>query len=181
MSLIEIFLLAVALGVDCFVVSFSQGLFYKNNRLITAMQLAVVMGVFQGLMPIIGFVGAYYTKFLIEPYSKLVVFAVFMLLGMQFIFESVKKEEKQKIQCLSFGCLISLGIATSIDALVSGVSLNYTMTSLSKSCFIIGGVSFVMSLIGFYITSLFKNIKINYLQFLGGLILIFLGAKVLIF
>ena len=168
LSLIEIFLLAVALGVDCFVVSFSQGLFYKNNRLITAMQ-------------IIGFVGADYTKFLIEPYSKLVVFAVFMLLGMQFIFESVKKEEKQKIQCLSFGCLISLGIATSIDALVSGVSLNYTMTSLSKSCFIIGGVSFVMSLIGFYITSLFKNIKINYLQFLGGLILIFLGAKVLIF
>lgn len=181
MNLFDILLLAVALGVDCFVVSFSQGLFYCTDRIKTALKLAITMGLFQGLMPIIGYVGADYMKVLLRPYSKLIVFIVFMLLGMQFILEAMKKSEDKKIHCLSIGCLLSLGVATSIDALVSGVSLNYTLTTLPNACIIIGLVSFLMSLAGFYITNLFKKIKINYLQFAGGLILIFLAAKVFYF
>ena len=132
LNLFDILLLAVALGVDCFVVSFSQGLFYSVDRIKTALKLAITMGLFQGLMPIIGYVGADYMRVLLRPYSKLIVFIVFMLLGMQFILEAIKKGDEKKIQCLSIGCLISLGIATSIDALVSGVSLNYTYTSLAR-------------------------------------------------
>ncbi len=181
MNLFDILLLAIALGVDCFVVSFSQGLFYSTDRIKTALKLAITMGLFQGLMPIIGYVGADYMRTLLRPYSKFIVFVVFMLLGMQFILEALRKGEEKKIQCLSIGCLISLGIATSIDALVSGVSLNYTSTSLSLACIVVGLVSFLMSLAGFYITNLFKKIKINYLQFIGGLILLFLAVKVFYF
>ena len=166
---------------DCFVASFAQGLFYKSDRIKTALKLAVTMGLFQGLMPIIGYIGAGYMKMFLRPYCKFIVFAVFMLLGMQFVLESMRKSENKKLCCLSIGCLISLGVATSIDALVSGVSLNYTTTLLSESCITIGLVAALMSATGFYLTNLFRNIQTKYLQLSGGLILIFLALKVYYF
>lgn len=181
MNLFEILLLSIALGVDCFMVSFAQGLFYKNDRLKTSLKLAVTMGLFQGLMPIVGYIGADYMKMMLRPYCKFIVFAVFMLLGMQFILESMRKNENKKISCLSIGCLISLGIATSIDALISGVSLNYTTSMLLNSCVTIGLVATIMSLLGFYLTNLFKNIQTKYLQLAGGLILVFLAIKIFYF
>lgn len=176
MSLIDIVLLAVALGIDCLVVSFSQGLIFTNNRLKNLLRLAFVMGVFQGLMPIIGYVGADYLYKIIVPFSKWMVFAIFLILGLKFIGESFKPKEEE-VQCIELKCLLGLGLATSIDALVAGASIRLTETSLLISCLIIGVTSFFMSVVGFSSGKLFKNIHPKYLEIAGGLILVILAVK----
>ena len=176
MSLIDVLLLAIALGVDCMVVSFAQGLIFTQNRVKNSIALAFSMGGFQGTMPVIGYVGANYIHDFIAPYSKWLVFTIFFILGLKFILEAFQEKEEE-ICCIGLRCLISLGIATSIDALVAGTNINLTSTPLVSTSIIIGLASFVMSLIGFWIGNLGKNFQSKYLEISGGMILIFLALK----
>lgn len=179
MNLIDIILLAIALGIDCFVASFSQGLIFSANRLKNSLTLALVMGAFQGGMPVIGYVGADYIYNLLVPFSKWIIFAIFFILGVKFIAESFKPKDDE-IQCIGLRCLIGLGIATSIDALVSGASLRLSVTNLLSAGIIIGLVSFLMSLGGFWLGNFIKTIPAKYLECGGGIILILLAVKAVI-
>lgn len=176
MTLIDIILLAIALGIDCFVVSFSQGLIFQNNRFKNSFNLALVMGFFQGFMPVIGYVGTNSLYKLIVPFSKWIVFGIFLTLGLKFIVDSFTPKEEQ-VQCIGWKCLCGLGIATSIDALVSGATIRLTETSLPLSVCLIGLVSFLMSICGFYSGNFIKNIPPKYLEITGGVILILLAIK----
>lgn len=176
MTLIDIILLAIALGIDCFVVSFSQGLIFKNNRLKNSLNLALVMGFFQGFMPVIGYVGTNSLYKLIVPFSKWIVFGIFLTLGLKFIVDSFAPKEEQA-QCIGWKCLCGLGIATSIDALVSGATIRLTGTSLALSVSLIGLASFLMSISGFWSGNFIKNIPSKYLEITGGVILILLAIK----
>ena len=176
MSLIDIILLAIALGIDCLLVSFSQGLIFKYCRLKNSLLLAIIMGIFQGAMPVIGYIGTNSLYKYLVPFSKWIVFGIFFILGMKFIADAFQPKE-EKICCIGLRCLIGLGVATSIDALVSGVSLKLTGTSLLQSCLIIGTVSFAMSILGFWSGSFIKNIRPKYLEISGGAILILLALK----
>lgn len=179
MNLIDLILLAIALGIDCLVASFSQGLIFNTNRLKSSLQLAIVMGVFQGGMPLIGYAGTDYMYKLVVPYSKWIVFGIFLILGLKFILESFQTK-KEEIQCIGLKCLIGLGVATSIDALVSGSTLRLTETNLLVSGLIIGVVSFLMSMAGFWSGNYVKNIPSKYLEIVGGIILILLAVKTVI-
>jgi len=176
LNLIDVFLLAIALGIDCLVVSFAHGLIFTQNRVENSLKLATFTGGFQGIMPIIGFIGTDYIYDFIEPFSKWLVFAIFLILGMKFIFEAFQPKE-DKVCCLGIKCLIGLGIATSIDALVAGASLNLTETPLFSSALIIGIFSFVMSLGGFWLGNFGKIFSSKYLEITGGMILVFLALK----
>ena len=176
MTLIDIILLAIALGIDCFVVSFSQGLIFKNNRFKNSFNLALVMGFFQGFMPVIGYIGTNSLYKLIVPFSKWIVFGIFLTLGLKFIVDSFAPKEEQ-VQCIGWKCLCGLGIATSIDALVSGATIRLTETSLPLSVCLIGLASFLMSICGFYSGNFIKNIPSKYLEITGGVILILLAIK----
>lgn len=178
MSLLTIFLLAVALGMDCFVVSFSQGLIYKSDKIKNSLLLALSMGFFQWLMPFIGYFGTSSIVSFIEPFSKWIIFIIFFILGIKFIIESFE-EKQQEALCIDLKCLICLGIATSIDALASGVSIKLTYTSIIFSTFIIGVMSFFLSLSGFFIANYFKKIPSKCLEITGGLILIGLAVDAL--
>lgn len=134
------------------------------------------MGIFQGIMPIIGYVGTNSLYKLLVPYSRWIVFAIFFTLGAKFILESFQPKENE-VQCIGFKCLMSLSFATSIDALVAGASLKLTNTGLLTSVLIIGFASFLMSLIGFWVGNFVKNIPSKYLEQVGGLILIVLAIK----
>ena len=177
LSLVEIIFLAIALGIDCCVVSFSQGLIFSSNRIENSFKLAIVMGIFQGGMPVIGYVFANLISKYVEAYSHWLVFAIFMILGLKFIIEAFHKKEGEKLCCLGWGCLISMGIATSIDALVSGVSLNFSNTKLLIPTLVIGFASFIMSLFGFWFGNLFKKFPSKYLEIFGGIILCVLAVK----
>lgn len=176
MNLIEIVILSVALGMDCLVVSFSQGLIYNTGRLKIALTLAVTMGLFQGIMPVFSYFFTDFVNDLIQPYAKIVVFVIFMFLGLRFIIEAFQKRE-ENICCLHLKCVLGLGVATSIDALASGINLNLTNSSILLSSIIIGIVSFIMSLFGFYSAKVLKHVPEKFLFILGGIILIVLAFK----
>ncbi len=176
MNFIDLILLGLALGVDCFVVSFSQGLIFKSEKVKNSFKLALTMGLFQGVMPVIGYIGTNSLYKYVVPYSKWIVFGIFLLLGLKFIVESFQPKEKE-VQCIGLKCLLGLGLATSIDALVSGASIRLTQTSLLISVMIIGIASFLMSIGGFYSGNFIKNIPSKYLEITGGLILVALAIK----
>ncbi len=180
MDIIDIILLSLALGIDCLIASFSQGLIFNANRRINSLKLALVMGSFQGLFPIIGYIGTHKIYNFLVPYSKWIVFCLFMVLGVHFILNGLNKQEENMVQCFDLKCLITLGVATSIDALISGVTLKLTNTNLLSACVVIGIISFVMSQIGFWLGNVIKNIQSKYLHFIGGLVLIGLAIKALI-
>ncbi len=176
MNFIDLILLGLALGVDCFVVSFSQGLIFKSEKVKNSFKLALTMGLFQGVMPVIGYIGTNSLYKYVVPYSKWIVFGIFLLLGLKFIVESFQPKEKE-VQCIGLKCLLGLGLATSIDALVSGASIRLTQTSLLISVMIIGIASFLMSIGGFYSGNFIKNIPSKYLEITGSLILVALAIK----
>lgn len=176
MNFIDLILLGLALGVDCFVVSFSQGLIFKSEKVKNSFKLALTMGLFQGVMPVIGYIGTNSLYKYVVPYSKWIVFGIFLLLGLKFIVESFQPKEKE-VQCIGLKCLLGLGLATSIDALVSGASIRLTQTSLLISVMIIGIASFLMSICGFYSGNFIKNIPSKSLEITGGLILVALAFK----
>jgi putative Mn2+ efflux pump MntP len=179
LNLIDIVILGIALGIDCTVVSFSQGLIIKKKRLKNSLSLAGLMGLFQGGMPLIGYVGTDYIYKLIVPYTKWIVFGIFFILGWKFILEAFEPK-KEEVKCLDLKCLIILSIATSIDALASGATLRLTNTNLLLATLIIGFFSFIMSFFGFWSGNKIKSIPSKYLEILGGLLLLGLAIKALI-
>ena len=176
MNLIDIFILAVALGIDCLVVSFSQGLIFKSNRTRSSLLLALTMGFCQGLMPCFSYIGTEFVSKYIELYAQIIVFLIFLTLGAKFIAGAFF--EKQEIYCIDLKCLIGMGIATSIDVLASGVGLNLTDAPFLISILLIGIMSFVMSLGGFWLGNFFKKLPSKILEISGGTILVILALKV---
>ena len=162
---------------DCLVVSFSQGLIFTSQRTKNSLRLAVCMGLFQGLMPILGYIGTHGVYDILVPYSSWIVFGIFFIIGMHFITEAISQKEKEQICCIGWKCLIGFSIATSIDALISGVSLRLTSTNMFTACTIIGLASFIMSLFGFWSGNRLKHLPSKYLEILGGLILLILAIK----
>lgn len=179
MSLVEIIFLAVALGIDCLIVSFSQGLLVRFKRRKISNILALIMGVFQGGMPLISYLltGVVYNY--IAPFAKWLVFSIFLFLGVKFIVEAFNSEEVTYPR-LGFRVFLLLGLATSIDALGAGVSLKLTSTPLLLSCGIIALMSYFMSLLGFWSGCCLKKFATKYLEIGAGLILIILAVKVLL-
>ena len=181
MGLTELLLLAVALGIDCLVVSFSQGLIFSSNRRKISLILALTMGGFQGCMPVLGFFSAGLVSNYVQAFADMIVFVIFLVLGIKFIYEAFGKDEAVVVSCIDFKCLISLGIATSIDALGAGVSLKFAGADLILSSSLIAAASFVMSLAGFWGGNCFKVIPSRYLEIFGGIILIGLALKSVLF
>lgn len=176
MSLIEIILLAIALGIDCLVVSFSQGLVFTANRTKNSLALAVTMGLFQGLMPVIGYSGADVISSYVSKFADWLVFCIFLILGLKFIIEAFHKKD-ETICCIGFKCMLSMGLATSIDALAAGASIKFSGVGLLIPAVIIGIVSFLMSLCGFWSGNCFKKFPSRILEISGGVILIILAVK----
>lgn len=179
MSVWEILILSIALGIDCLVVSFSQGLLVRFKRKKISQILALIMGVFQAGMPLITYFLTGLVYKYVYPFAKPLVFGIFLFLGVKFIVEALSGDE-QIYKRLGYRMMIILGIATSIDALGAGVSLKLTDTNIISASIIIGITSYLMSLTGFWTTKYCQNIKTKYLEIAGGFILILLAIKELI-
>lgn len=179
MTLVEIIFLAIALGVDCLIVSFSQGLLIRFKRRKISNLLALIMGLFQGGMPLISYLLTGLVYDFVAPFAKGLVFGIFAFLGGKFIIEALRKNEEHKHVRLGLRVFILLGIATSIDALGAGVSLKLTHTPLLISCGIIGFASYLMSICGFWGGCCLKKFETKYLEIAAGGILILLAIKAL--
>ena len=141
MSLIDLFILAIALGMDCLVVSFSQGLIFKSNKRRNSFFLACTMGFFQGFMPCVSYFATDFVDNYIQPYSDIIVFLIFLFLGARFIAGAFFHKDEEKC-CINLKCLIGMGIATSIDALAIGVTFAFLRTNITFAVTSIGLITF---------------------------------------
>ena len=176
MSYVDIILLAFALSVDVMIVSFSYGLCIENKRRYSAMLLALTTGSFHALMPVLGYFFTDLIRGYVQPYSKWIVFIIFMYLGLTFIVESLKKKPSPK-SCIDLKSLFLVAIATSIDVFSAGISLSLTSSPMKFSVLTMGGITFMNSLFGYSLGYKLKVFKSNYLDILGGVILIGLAFK----
>ena len=179
MSHFEIVLLALALSVDACVVSFSYGLTFNCNRVKNSLLLALFTGIFQGIMPCLGYFLTTYVKNYLAAYAQIIVFVIFTVLGIKFIQESFNKKGYTP-RCISIPCLFLIGFATSIDAFSAGISLSLYGNRILKSALLITCITFVNSMFGFWIGGKLKNIPSQILEIFAGIILIFLGIKAIL-
>lgn len=178
MNLVEIIALAVAMGIDCLVVSFSQGLVLNTNRMKNSLALALTMGLCQGIMPCFGYFGTHAVIDFIEPFAHWLVFAIFITLGLKFVYEAF--QYKDEVSFINLKCLLLMGIATSIDAFASGITLKLTCTTLFLSALLIGLMSFIMSLFGFWSGLFFKKLPSRFLEITGGVILMIMAVRAIL-
>lgn len=182
MTFVEVLFLAVAMSIDASVVSFSQGLVFTENKQKNSFYLAFWFGLFQALMPVIGWFLARSIYSYVENFAHWISFIIFMLLGIKFIKDAFDNDENdlKATICLSFMCVLGLAVATSIDALAAGATLYFMNIEIIMPAIIIGVVTFFNSLAGFWSGFLFKRFPSRYLEISAGLILIALGVKVLL-
>ena len=186
MTHIEIWLVALALAMDCFAVSMASGIIFKRvvPRQMTAMVL--LFGLFQALNPLLGWLGAELCRELIESVDHWIAFAILGFLGVRMIIDSFKDEEEKKFNPRRFKVILTLAVATSIDALAVGISFSCmgysSLPSLLYPLVAIGIVSSAMTALGLFLGVRFGKTFAGRLraELWGGLILIAIGVKVLI-
>ena len=195
--IIQIVLLGIALSMDAFAVSVTDGLIYQDINKKKALFIALVFGVMQGLMPLIGYWLVELVEFIVNEgagasagnfMATVVTWTAFVLLlfiGGKMIFEGVtslkKPIEEKKTKLFSVKEVLFFGIATSIDALGSGVALHSGLSdnvTIFIHVSIIIGITFIISFIGVVlggkVEKLFKG-KTEITSIIGGCILILLA------
>lgn len=185
MSFAEIWLLAVSLAIDCFTVSVTSGIILHRIRWGIFLKMAFFFGLFQAAMPLIGWVGASSFNHLIEAYDHWIAFGLLAFLGIRMIRSHFREDEENCcFDPTRLSVILTLAIATSIDALAVGISFAFTgfntLASLSYPLWAIGIASFVISIAGSIIGVFFgKRFNLR-MELFGGLVLIGIGLKILI-
>lgn len=182
MQLFQIVFIALGLAADAFAVSVSSGAIIEKLRLRHALRIAFFFGAAQAIMPWIGWKIGSLASDLIRAMDHWLAFVILSFIGGKMIYESflLKEEEEAPVNPLSITVLLSLAIATSIDALAVGVTFSFLDLSIYEPVLIIGAITFILSLTGTYIGEFFGHIFENRIEMAGGIILIGIGSKILI-
>ena len=178
---LTVLLIAVGLAMDAFSVSIAGGVVYKRFHLPNALKMAAVFGLFQAFMPIIGWLCGMTIKEWISPFEHWIAFTILAVIGAKMIYEAFKIEEVEKEPIAqSLPVLLTLAIATSIDALAVGFTITLTTSHIFTAVAIIGAVTFLLCLAGVYIGTRFGHTFENKAEIAGGVVLILIGIKMLI-
>ena len=189
MGMIELLLLAVGLSMDAFAVSIGNGLTMKKSSVKTALATALSFGLFQALMPTAGyFLGSAFEN-VIKEFDHYIALLFLGFIGGKMIFDGIKElrekheggEEEEKPFKLSFGALMIQAVATSIDALIVGVSFAaLPNVNIWAAVSFIGVTTFTISLVGVFFGKKFGQLLGSKAEVLGGLILVGIGVKVFV-
>lgn len=180
METIEIILVAIGLAMDAFAVSICKGVPMKKMNWKRAIIVGLYFGAFQAVMPVIGyFLGASFENFVIKI-DHWIAFGLLSFIGANMIKESFEKEQEECIDTIDIKTMIILSIATSIDALAVGITFAFFKVNLVLSTIIIGIITFGLCVIGVKIGNKFGNKYKNKAEFMGGVILILTGLKILL-
>lgn len=181
MSLVTIFLLAVGLGVDAFSVAIGIGASNNKKSWAPVLRLSLAFGLFQFIMPLIGWLAGSTVVDKIQSFDHWIAFALLVLVGGKMIWEGFAKESDEGKTDQTRGWpLFLLSIATSIDALAVGFSFSLLKTALLFPAAIIGVVCFMMTAVGMIFGKGLARIFGKKVEILGGLVLIAIGMKILI-
>jgi len=179
MGVISIILIGLGLSFDTFAVSVSTGLIKKSLRFWQGVKIAIVMAFFQGLMPLLGWLGGSQLSTYISSIDHWIAFVLLSAVGLKMIFDSFSKEEK-KVNPLQFRMIVLMAIATSIDALIVGISLAFVEVVIIQSVLIIGAITFLAAMIGMLVGKSANGKLGKKVEIFGGLILIGIGLKIML-
>lgn len=194
--IVSVILSGISLAMDAFAVSICDGMVYRNLTKGKAVVMPITFGIFQALMPIIGFyIGMAFNQIeVFDAVDHWIAFALLLIIGGKMIYDGIKelrsKEEEVTPKQFSLPEVLVQGVATSIDALFVGFSLNAMLEGVNNvqawawlSVGIIGVITFVISLIGVIIGvkvgKLFRK-KASIAEIIGGVVLIAIALKILI-
>lgn len=175
----EIFLIAFALAMDSVALSMASGS-KCNFKFNVVLKMAFIYGFFQALMPYIGYIlGLSFVSF-IEKIDHFIAFLILTFLGIKMIKESFQTQDENEKKDVCTKDFILGGIATSIDAMAVGVTFSFEENNILYLISIIGLVCFILCIIAFYLGKKIGEILESKAVFLGGLILILIGTKILL-
>lgn len=184
MGLIELCFIAVGLSMDAFAVSICKGLACREQNLRNNLLAGLYFGGFQGLMPAIGWLLGVRFSEAITSIDHWVAFVLLSFIGGSMIRESRSGAEEEELDAsFGFRAMLPLAVATSIDALAVGVSfafLGMTGREILGAAALIGAVTFVLSAVGVRVGSVFGSRFKSRAELCGGVILIFIGLKILL-
>jgi putative Mn2+ efflux pump MntP len=182
MSFPEILFIALGLSMDSLAVSITCGIILKRFRIKHIFRIALFMGIFQGIMPLIGWLAGVTFQKYISEYDHWIAFGLLCVIGGKMLYEGIfaKDDTSNSLDPTKAITLLGLAIATSIDALAVGVSFAMLRIEVAFPVVIIGITTFLLSFVGATFSSKFGH-KINLkMEIIGGIILIGIGVKILI-
>ena len=181
MGIIELMLTAIGLSMDAFAVSVCKGLSVGSLKKSHYAIIGAWFGGFQALMPLIGyFLGTTFEKY-ITAVDHWVAFALMLVIGANMIKESFSKKEEKTDASFSFKSMIVLAIATSIDALAVGITFAVLPdVNIFFAVAFIGVITFILSGIGLKVGNVFGVKYKSKAEFIGGVILVLIGLKILL-
>ena len=181
MNFVTILGIALALAMDAFAVSVASGITIGNLRVRHALMIATSFGLFQAVMPIIGWFGGVWLRRCVGCADRWIAFWLLTLIGVKMVYESFKIEAvEKKSDPLDVYVLFALSIATSIDALAAGISFAVLDVSIVTPVLVIGAVTFVLSFAGVWIGERFGHFFERRMELVAGLLLIAIGLKILL-
>lgn len=180
MDLVEVLLIAVGLSMDACAVAIGRGTaLHASQRVRGVLIMALFFGLFQGLMPVVGWYVGLSFAFLIESVDHWIAFLLLAGIGGRMIYESLSGEERDRSSDLSLRLLFVLALATSIDALAVGIGLAVLNEPIVLFAILIGGVTFVISFGGGLLGSGLEKQYGRRIEVIGGIVLIGIGLRIL--
>lgn len=185
MNFVETLALAFAVAVDCFAVAIASGIIYGRLKWKPMMVMAISFGFFQGLFPFFGWWGTSCLHHLIESVDHWIAFGLLAFIGIRMILESAKEEEEKHFNPHDYLVILTMAVATSIDALAVGISFACMgiihFSDLIGKLLAIGIVSSGMTVLGLFLGVRFgkRFSRKIHVDLIGGIVLVAIGAKVL--
>lgn len=180
MSLFELFLIAVGLSMDAFAVAVCKGLSMGKMNYKHALIIGLYFGVFQALMPFLGYILGARFQSSIMAYDHWIAFFLLAVIGGNMVRDSLNSDEDSCDASVAFKDMVVLAVATSIDALAIGVTFAFLKVSIVPAVSFIGVITFLLSVVGVKVGNVFGCRYKSRAEFAGGLILIALGIKILV-
>jgi putative Mn2+ efflux pump MntP len=179
-DVITIILIAVGLAMDAFAVSIANGMNTPaNQRRRSALLTAGFFGGFQMLMPVAGWLIGLSFQGIIMAVDHWIAFGLLVFIGAKMIYDGIKKEPEQKTFSLKLHTLLVLAVATSIDALMVGLSIAFLQADILSPILVIGTVTFGLSFVGVYFGCRLGMFFGNRIKVMGGAVLILIGLRIL--
>lgn len=181
MTSLDLVVLAFALAMDAVAVSLAQGLRLRRPSLRDAALVAGMFGLFQGAMPLLGWVLAFWFADAVSTATPWIAFGLLAAIGGKMLWEAFgDDEEEHTAPVVTIRSVTPLAIATSIDAAAVGVTFGVLEVDVARACLLIGVVTLALSLVAVFVGSRVGERLGRWAEVLGGGILILIGLRILL-
>ena len=178
--MLDVLILSIALSMDAFAVSIGLGTKQPSTLNKLALKVAVYFGLFQGAMPLFGYFSGKGLSNWVNDYAPWIAFILLLLIGGKMIYESFVEGIEEDIAQITHRVLLTLAIATSIDAMAAGYAITLMNVNIFIACLMIGFTTFCFSWLGVKIGSKNMSYLESKMELIGGIVLIIIAFKILL-